>query len=559
MIISRTRILYEILMAGLLIGGSGVMIKMHKNQQELQKLLQIRTTDQQSPRTEIVERVVTSAEPWSDLQAKVKDTVVQIFSQVAAVHLLAPFKTPEQYQGTGSGFFINKEGEIITNAHVIDQAKAVWIQISSLGKHQIDVDVIGVSPERDIALLKVRPEGLELIRSVLGEVPYLSLGDSDYVHRADEVMTLGYPLGQQGLKSTVGVVSGREAHLIQIDAAINPGNSGGPSVNRIGSVIGINTLYAPDAQNVGFIIPINELRIILDDLHQIKLLRKPFLGVLFNNASEPLTNFLGNPLPGGLYVVDVYKDSPLYKAGVQKGDMIYEINGHPLDFYGELAWNDDKISIVDYVSQLKLGQEVHLVVYRKGKRKDVTFLFDQSELLPIRKIYPGYEKIDYEIVAGMVIQPLTINHLPALINSAPSLAKYTEMKYQMEPALIITHVFPDSQAHRSRSLAPGAILKEINGQAVKTMDDLRESLFKGLTSTNLTVETMDGVFVVCPFKKVLADDQRLAQDYFFPLSETTKTLIAKAEINTDGQPNSALILADNEKTKFPIVTPAAAA
>lgn len=557
MVLSRT--LYEIFMAVLLLSGGGVMVKMHKNQQELQKLLQIRIAEPQSSRAEVIERVVTTAEPWSDLQSKVKDTVVQIFSQVAAVDLLAPFKTPNPYQVTGSGFFINKEGEIITNAHVVDQAKAVWIQISSLGKHQIDVDVIGVSPERDLALLKVRPEGLELIRSVLGDIPSLSLGDSDFVHRADEIMTLGFPLGQQGLKSTVGVVSGREAHLIQIDAAINPGNSGGPSVNRMGSVVGINTMYAPDAQNVGYIIPINELKIVLDDLRELKLLRKPFLGVLFNNASESLTNFLDNPLPGGLYVVDVYKDSPLYKAGVQKGDMIYEINGHPLDFYGELAWNDDKISIVDYVSQLKLGQEVHLVVYRKGKRKDVTFLFDQSELLPIRKIYPGYEKIDYEIVAGMVIQPLTINHLPALINSAPSLAKYTEMKYQMEPALIITHVFPDSQAHRSRSLAPGAILKEINGKVVKTMNDLRESLFKGLTSTTLTVETMDGVFVVCPFKKVLADDQRLAQDYFFPLSETTKTLIAKAEINTESQPNLGLVLADNEKAKLPMVTPAAAA
>jgi serine protease Do len=557
MILSRT--VYEVLMALLLVGSGGVMVKMYKNQQDLQKLLDIRLSEQQTSRHEVIERVVTAAEPWSDLQLKVKDTVVQIFSQAAAIDLLAPFKTPKQYQSTGSGFIINSDGEIITNAHVVDQAKAVWIQIPSLGKHQIDVDVIGVSPERDLALLKIRPEGLELIKTVLGDMPLLPLGDSDFVHRADEIMTLGYPLGQQGLKSTVGVVSGREAHLIQIDAAINPGNSGGPSVNRMGSVVGINTMYAPDAQNVGFIIPINELKIVLDDLHKVKLLRKPFLGVLFNNASESLTNFLGNPLPGGLYVVDVYHDSPLHKAGVKKGDMIYEINGHPLDFYGELAWNDDKISIIDYVSQLKLGQEVHLVVYRKGKRHDVTFLFDQSELLPIRKIYPGYENIDYEIVAGMVVQPLTINHLPALINNAPSLAKYTEMKYQMEPALIITHVFPDSQAHRSRSLAPGAILKEINGERVKSMADLRTALYKGLTSENLTVETMDGVFVVCPFKKVLSDDQRLAQDYFFPLSETTKTLIAKAGINNQAQLNDNLVLAGRQKTQLPMALPAAAA
>jgi serine protease Do len=525
-----------------------VVLKLNKDQQDLKKLIEAKLETPLS-KAEIVERFVSDAGPWSQLQAKVKDTVVQVFSQVGAIDLLQPYKTPGQYQGTGSGFFINKEGELITNAHVVDQAKSVWIQIPSLGKQQIDVDIVGVSPERDIALLKVRPDGMDAIRSVLTEVPYLPLGDSDFVRRADEVMCLGYPLGMQGLKSTVGVVSGREAHLIQIDAPINPGGSGGPSVNHFGQVIGINTLYAPDAQNVGLIIPINELKIVLDDLHNVKLLRKPFLGILYNNASDRLTKYLGNPEPGGLYVVDVYQDSPLCKAGVKKGDQIYEINGHTLDIYGDLSWGEDKLSILDYVSQIKLGQEIHLVVYRQGKRQDVTFTFDQSKLLPVHKIYLGYEPLDYEIVAGMVIQPLTINHLPALINSSPSLAKYTEMKYQMDHALIITHVFPDSQAHRSRALAPGAILKKINGNEVKTMDDLRESLFQGLTNDDLTIETAEGVFVVCSMKKVLHNDQQLARDYFFPLSSTMQTLIAKAGAQLDQSASSQVMLADNLQQK----------
>src|SRR5690606_2807503 len=109
--------------------------------------------------------------------------------------------------------------------------------------------------------------------------------------------------------------------------------------------------YAPKAQNVGYIIPINELKVIIDDLRDVKLLRRPFLGILYNNASESLTKFLGNPSPGGLFVVDVYAGSPLHKAGVKRRDMIYEINGHRIDIYGELSWIEDKISIVDYVSQ----------------------------------------------------------------------------------------------------------------------------------------------------------------------------------------------------------------
>lgn len=539
-----------------------LLTKLYDKQYSLEQQLvhQNATPGKLNVEREVIEKIISAA-PWSDLQGKVKDAVVQVFAQVAAIDLLQPYRTPNQGQGTGSGFFINDVGEIITNAHVVDQAKAVWVQIPSMGKQQIDVDVVGVCPERDIALLKLKPDGLKLIHEVLGKIPYLELGNSDFVHRAQEIMALGYPLGMQGLKSTTGVVSGREQHLIQIDVSINPGNSGGPSVNHEGNVVGINSYYGGnDAQTVGYIIPINELKIVLDDLRNVTLLRKPFLGVLFNNASESLTKFLGNPLPGGLYVVDVYKDSPLHKAGVQKSDMIYAINGFPIDVYGELPWNEEKISIVDYVAQLKLGQEVNLVVYRKGDRKEINLKFNQCELLPVRRIYPGYETLDYEIVAGMVIQPLTQNHIPLLVNMMPSLIKYTEMKNQMEPALIVTHIFPDSQAQRSRSLVPGAILSEINGEKIKTLQQLRTVLAKSVTSGDLTVETSDGVFVVCSIKKVLDENLKLATDYYFPVSFTMRDLMARMDTKT-GKPDFSqqLTLVDQRYLGIPNQLGAAAA
>src|SRR5262249_26829670 len=157
----------------------------------------------------------------------------------------------------------------------------------------------------DIALLRVKPAGLELIRSVLGGVPYMTFGDSDSIRRSDEVLALGYPLGQQSLKSTTGVISGHEQHMIQISAAINPGSSGGPLLNEAGEVIGINAAGITEAQNVGYAIPVNDLKIVLPDLYKTKLLRKPFLGILYNNASEALTEYLGNPQPGGCYIVEV--------------------------------------------------------------------------------------------------------------------------------------------------------------------------------------------------------------------------------------------------------------
>jgi serine protease Do len=483
----------------------------------------------------VAEKMVTKNELWRPIQEKARDTVVQVFSQIARVDLLQPFKTPSQHSAYGSAFFINADGDLVTNAHVVNQAKAIWIQIPSLGKHIIDVEIVGLSPERDLALLRVKPEGIALIREKLGSIPYLELGDSDTVRRADEVMALGYPLGQQSLKSTTGVISGREHNYIQMSAAINPGNSGGPLLNALGEVIGINSAAIMEAQNIGYMIPINELKHVLPDLYKIQLLRKPFLGVLFNNATESLTEFLGNPQPGGCYVIEVIKNSTLDKAGVKQGDMLYEINGYAIDAFGEMVvpWSEDKISIVDYVSRLSVGDDVKLTLYRKGTRKQVSAKFNQAELPAVRKIYPGYEAIDYEVVAGMVVMPLTINHIQVMIEGVPGLAKYVELSNQVDPVLVVTHIFPNSQVYRSRTVMVGFTLKEINGKAVRTLSDLRAALASGATSTFLTIKGADNVsrasenvFVALPLAKIVDEEPKLAQDYRYSLSSTMKQIIA---------------------------------
>ncbi len=479
---------------------------------------------------------------WCDVQSQLRDTVVQIFSQIAEFDWREPYRSPAQYQATGSGFFINDSGDIITNAHVTDQATDISIQIPSLGKQRFYVTKAReVSPERDLAQLHLMPEDRETIISALGRIPYLKLGDSDLVHRADEVMALGYPLGQQSLKSTIGVVSGREhlagQHLVQTDAPINPGNSGGPSINKAGEVVGINSAGIREAQNVGYFIPVNELKLFLRQLEQIpndqglKFLRKPFLGVLYNNASETLTDFLDNPRPGGLYVVETYKGSPLQKAGIENGDMIYEINGLRLDVFGELRvpWSEDKISIVDYISRLMVGDQVHLVVYRKGARKEFTFTFGPSELAPIRRMYPGYEKIDYIVIGGMVIMQLALNHLPLLIQAAPELAHYAELKKQMEPALIVTNVLPGSAAFRSRAIGIGSVISEVNGIPVKMLDEFAQAVKKGAQNQKgkfLTIKTSENVFAALPFEKILEEERMLSQTFFYPLSPLVQELLA---------------------------------
>ena len=476
---------------------------------------------------------------WSELQRKLKDTVVQVFAQIAEFNWLEPYKTPSQYEATGTAFFINEQGELITNAHVVNEAQVLFIQIPSLGKRRFEVEVIGISPERDLALLKLKNHDKEELKKDLKRtaIPYLKLGNSDTIYRADKLMALGFPLGQQGLKSTTGVVSGREhiegQHFIQISAALNKGNSGGPSLNSIGEVIGVNSAIIQGAQNVGYIIPINEVRLFLDQVRSlpstggVKLLRKPYLGLLYKNGSEMLTKFLGNPLPGGLYIVEVYKSSPLAKAGIKGGDMIYKINGNPVDIYGEMnvPWSaEDKVSIVDYISRLKVGQNITLDYYRKGEPKSTTFKFSQAEVPPVHIMYPGYEKVDYEVIGGLVIMPLTINHIALIGKYVPDLLEYSDIRKNREPKLIVTHILLNSPASRSRTIGAGAVISQINGQKVNTLDELRKVVPQSLKTGYLTLKTVESVLVVLPIDEVMRNEPTLSAIYFYSLSPLYKNL-----------------------------------
>lgn len=476
----------------------------------------------------VIEKVIPSGQLWRPVQERARDTVVQLYAQVCALDMLEPYKTPAQGTSCGSAFFINDQGYLVTNAHVVISAKTVWGQVPSLGKCIIDIEVIGISPERDLALLRVTEQGRELITKELGGIPYLPLGDSDLVRRSDDVLALGYPLGQQACKSTTGVISGHEHHLMQMSAAINPGSSGGPLLNIKGEVVGVNSSGVTEAQNVGYAIPINILKTILNDLYEVKILRKPFLGVRFNNSTESLVKYLGNPLPGGCYVIETVKGSSLERAGVQRGDMIYEINGHAVDMYGDMRvpWSEDKISIIDYPLRLAIGDTINLIAYRKGQKKEFSVLFGLAEQPAIRRIYPEYEGVDYAVFGGMVVQELTLNHVRMLVEHAPGLIKYSELKYQLEPVLIITHLFPDSHVYRGRNVPLGTTINEVNGVKVKTLQDYRNVIKNSTTKEYLTLSASDNVtraaeniFVVLSMDKILEEESRLARDYRYVMPD----------------------------------------
>lgn len=469
---------------------------------------------------------------WLGVQKKVKDTVVQVFAHMSEFNWLEPYKSPEQSESAGSAFFVNAEGNLVSNYHVVAQASSVEIQIPSFGLERFDVDIIGVAPERDIALLKLTAESKERICKKIGKIPFLSLGDSDSILRSQEILALGYPLGQSRLKSTLGIVSGRErlgnTGFIQISAPLNPGASGGPTLNTKGEVVGIISCGIPSAQNIGYIIPINEVTSALKDLPLVKLLRKPTLGCLFTAATPEMVKYFNNPGEGGWYIAKVFKGTLFENVGIQADDMLYEINGYRIDMYGDLdvPWSEDKASLFEFLNRLNIGDKLTLSIFRKGVHKEFSFIFEPNFLSPIRMIYPEFEPeaVDYEIIGGMVIMPLTLNHVLTLKARTPDLMRYGKIELQHEPAILITNILPNSQAAKARILQAGEIIEMVNGQKVKTLADFRNAILDGAGTGYITLRTDDNFYAVLPTDKIIKEEDMLAGRYFYKKSPLIEAL-----------------------------------
>jgi serine protease Do len=492
----------------------------------------------------VVDPLSRMCSPWLEIQKNTSDAVVQVFTQVARFNWLEPYKSPELGEGAGSGFFIDERGYFLTNYHVVDEASNIQIQIPSFGKERFDSEIIGVSPERDIALLKVSDEAYKTITKQSGKFNTLSLGKSDSILRTQELLALGYPLGMQTLKSTQGIVSGREQPFIQITNPLNPGISGGPVLDFSGRVVGIAAAGIPGAQNVGYIIPIDEVKAAINDLYKVTLLRKPTLGVVFASSTKDLDAYLGNPGRGGWYVASVFKNSLFEKIGIKEGDVVYEVNGYQVDQFGEISvpWSEDKISMLALFNRMVVGDEIRLMLYRKGARKDFRFKLELSSEMPVRYMYPQFESIDYEIIGGMVVMDLALNHVPYLLKSAPFLMKYTKPEYQEDSELVIASIFPNSEAYKTRGIiSPGALIQEVNGIKVRTLAQFRNALLEskktGYITLSLANPIVDKVFAALSLEKVLAGEAELSHRHFYTQSALVKEL--KTQEASDDKKNAS--------------------
>lgn len=469
---------------------------------------------------------------WKNVESKAQKAVIQIYANGAKFDWILPFAAPKQKQGAGSGFFINKDGYLLTNYHVIGEAKSIWAFVPAIGKRPLELNVIGVCPEADVALLKLTDESVSIIKDLLGEIPFLELGDSDTLYSTEPVLALGYPLGLRSLKSTVGVIAGGEYILgksyMHITAPINEGNSGGPLLNKDGKVVGINSAAILKAQNIGYIIPINDVKILLTDLYKTTLLRKPDLGVDFNNTTEEHAASIGNPLPAGVYISFVTEKSIGEKIGLKAGDMLYEINGLKVDSYGDVTvkWrNGNKISFKELLIRFPINEKLDIVVYRNGQRIVLKGNFETNPVYPIRYIYPDFEPdaINYEMFAGLCIMQLRDNHF-FLLPQTGMLKQFSRIENKNKEALVVTTVLPGSIADKVDCFYPGILIESVNNKKVSNLEQFKEAMLISAKTGEIAITTKDHYSTVISLSKMLSEEAKLAYSFKFNISNTVKKL-----------------------------------
>ncbi len=356
------------------------------------------------------------------------------------------FNIPRQH-GVGSGVIVTKDGYILTNNHVVEEADEVKVVLQD--GREFSGKVVGKDPKTDIAVLKIDAKNL----------PFIEMADSDKIEVGDIVLAIGNPFGI-GQTVTMGMVSatGRATlgldyeDFIQTDAAINPGNSGGALVDAEGRLIGINTAILSRSggnQGIGFAIPTNLARDVMENLVKYGKVTRGYLGVMIQDVTPALAKEFDLKERKGALVGDVLPKSPAEKAGLKSGDVILEFNAKPVR---------DSRQLKLQVARVKPGERVPVKLLRNGSPK--TLEIAVSELPATEKVAQAdrNQSNDTEALKGVAVGDIDANARRQL--NIPS---------HLQGALV-TDVDENSVA-REAGLKPGDVILEINRQPVKNAED----------------------------------------------------------------------------------------
>lgn len=362
--------------------------------------------------------------------------------------------------GMGSGIVIDKDGHILTNNHVVRDMDEIKVTLAD--KRSFQAKVVGTDPNTDLAVIKI--EG-----KVPKDLPAATLGDSDDVRIGDWVLAIGAPFGfaqtvTHGIisakgRTSVGRDEGSYEDFLQTDAPINPGNSGGPLVNLHGEVIGINTAIATSVgqfAGVGFAIPINMARDVMNELVKTGKVRRGLLGVIIQGVDEDLARQFGLPDNHGALVSQVNKDSPAEKAGIKPGDVIVRYNGKKIE---------DTRHLRNLVAATSPNAKVDVTVFRNGK--------ESAFMVTLGEIASGKSDGENENAEtkssssdlGLSVAPLTADK-----------AKQYNLD-ENNKGVVVTDVDDGSPAAIAE-LHPGDLITEVDRQPITNVNEFRDALAK---------------------------------------------------------------------------------
>ncbi|MEK7272768.1 MAG: Do family serine endopeptidase, partial [Nitrospirota bacterium] len=400
-----------------------------------------------SPGIRMLEEIQTVI---TDLAEQAKPSVVNLFpiSGAGRPRESGADRTPGA-SGSGSGLIVDSEGHIVTNNHVIGDALEVEVRLSD--KTKLIAQVVGKDPDTDLALLKV---------TVDRALPFARFGDSSTVRVGQWVLAVGNPFGLDRTV-TLGVVSGigreninlsRYENFIQTDASINPGNSGGPLFNLRGEVIGINTAIINFAQGIGFAIPSNMTKQVIQQLIARGKVVRGWLGVGIQPLTPELAKKFGVAEGEGVLVNEVFEKDPAAEAGIKPGDIILTIDGSVVD-------SPNKLSRL--IGALPPGAAPKIEVVRDFTRHILTV--------------PLSERRDTAVVASLPQSRTEVKLGLDLQDLSAGLAE--KFKLRETRGVLITKVDPGSLAH-AEGLREGDLIKEVNRADVATVGEFTSAIAK---------------------------------------------------------------------------------
>ncbi len=370
-------------------------------------------------------------------------------------------RTPKQ-RGLGSGVVVTSDGYVLTNNHVIDSAEDIQVEFNDGRSYR--GTLVGADKPSDLALLKVEATGL----------PTMPLGNSDSVQVGDVVLAVGNPLGI-GQTVTMGIISakgrstgtgdGSYEDFLQTDAPINHGNSGGALVSMRGELVGINSQIVSQSDGnigIGFAIPTNMARHVMDQLKTDGRVRRSQLGVTVQPVTSEMADSLGLKQVGGAIVSSVAAGSAAEKAGVKRGDVIRSFNGQPIHDFNALR---------NRVADATPGSSASVVVVRDGAEKTLSVKLDEAAVSKEARDR-ATSGSDDKAALGVAVSPLS-----------PDLARRAGLGRDAQ-GVVVQDVDPDGRA-ADAGIESGDIILEVNRQPVQSVEELRSAVRKAADKPTL--------------------------------------------------------------------------